>query len=219
MSKIKLFENALHNDDLNLGILLFVNVFYVFVAPLLPFNYALATFLVSFTVIIFLSSNLMGQYKRIFFLCGLGVVILEIMTETTDYQFVNFISKLLRNLFLVIIIAQFIRQVANEKNITIKSVLRVLNGYLLLGIVFTSLIALVQYIDANAYTFPYTDDAVVGNLIYYTFITMTTVGYGDIVPQAPLAKSLTTAIAISGQFYVAVVIALIVGKYASKTGA
>jgi hypothetical protein len=47
-------------------------------------------------------------------------------------------------------------------------------------------------------------------------ITMTTVGYGDISPQLPVAKSLAMIMAVTGQFYIAVVVAIIVGKYASK---
>ena len=53
-------------------------------------------------------------------------------------------------------------------------------------------------------------------LVYYTFITLTTAGYGDITPQLPLAQSLAMIIAVMGQFYVAVVVAILVGKYASK---
>lgn len=55
-------------------------------------------------------------------------------------------------------------------------------------------------------------------LVYYTLVTMTTVGYGDITPQLPAAKSLSMFIAISGQFYIATVVAIIVGKYANKLG-
>lgn len=207
------FQKTLHDDDLNLGILLFINVLYVFVIPLLPVNIGVIAMISALTLILFLSSNLMGRYRRLFWWCSVGVVILEILTETTDLQEINFISKVVRNVFLIAIIWKFVSQVASQKDITIKSVLRVLNGYLLLGVVFTSLIALVQYIDPNAYNFPEAEEDAIGNLVYYTFITMTTVGYGDIVPQSPIAKSVTTAIAVSGQFYVAVLIALIVGKY------
>ena len=207
------FQKTLHDDDLNLGILLFINVLYVFVIPLLPVNIGVIAMISALTLILFLSSNLMGRYRRLFWWCSVVVVILEILTETTDLQEINFISKVVRNVFLIAIIWKFVSQVASQKDITIKSVLRVLNGYLLLGVVFTSLIALVQYIDPNAYNFPEAEEDAIGNLVYYTFITMTTVGYGDIVPQSPIAKSVTTAIAVSGQFYVAVLIALIVGKY------
>ena len=52
--------------------------------------------------------------------------------------------------------------------------------------------------------------------IYYTFVTMTTLGYGDITPQIPLAKSLSILISTSGQLYVAIIIAMLVGKFAGS---
>jgi hypothetical protein len=53
-------------------------------------------------------------------------------------------------------------------------------------------------------------------LVYYTMITLTTAGYGDITPQIPLTQSLSMFIAVTGQFYVAVIVAILVGKFSSK---
>jgi hypothetical protein len=46
---------------------------------------------------------------------------------------------------------------------------------------------------------------------------MTTVGYGDITPVSSAAKSLSNFISVSGQLYIAIIIAMLVGKFASKT--
>ncbi len=76
----------------------------------------------------------------------------------------------------------------------------------------------------NAYKFPeiinFSEPAAahLHEYIYYTFVTFTTLGYGDIVPLVPISKSLSLVISISGQFYIAIIIAMLVGKYASKTG-
>jgi hypothetical protein len=47
--------------------------------------------------------------------------------------------------------------------------------------------------------------------IYYSFITLTSLGYGDITPLHPYARSLAAFEAISGQLYLAVLIARLVG--------
>jgi len=52
--------------------------------------------------------------------------------------------------------------------------------------------------------------------VYFTLITLTTTGYGDITPTAPISKSLSLLIAICGQFYVAVIVAIIVGKFSNQ---
>ena len=48
------------------------------------------------------------------------------------------------------------------------------------------------------------------NLIYFSFVTLTTVGYGDILPVHPVARSLCNLEAISGQLYPATLLARLV---------
>ena len=48
---------------------------------------------------------------------------------------------------------------------------------------------------------------------YYSFISLVTVGYGDVVPLGGIAKSLSILISLTGQFYMTIGIELIVGKY------
>jgi len=49
------------------------------------------------------------------------------------------------------------------------------------------------------------------DMVYLSFITLTTVGYGDILPVEPLARFLAFAEAVVGQFYVAILVASLVG--------
>jgi hypothetical protein len=53
-------------------------------------------------------------------------------------------------------------------------------------------------------------------LIYYRFVTLTTVGYGDITPVSPPARTLTWLEAMMGQFYIAVLVAFLVGIRVSQ---
>ena len=50
-----------------------------------------------------------------------------------------------------------------------------------------------------------------GDLSYFSFITLATVGYGDVTPTTPLARTLAWIEAIVGQFYLAVLVAGLVG--------
>ena len=49
-------------------------------------------------------------------------------------------------------------------------------------------------------------------LTYFSFATLTTVGYGDITPARPTVRSMAAAEAVIGQFYLAVLVADLVGK-------
>ncbi len=53
--------------------------------------------------------------------------------------------------------------------------------------------------------------------MYFSFVTLATVGYGDIVPRSELARGAAVVEAVGGQLYIAVMIARLVGLYVSKT--
>ncbi len=55
------------------------------------------------------------------------------------------------------------------------------------------------------------------NFSYYSFVTLTTLGYGDIVPMSPVAKSISALEAVFGQLYIALLVARLVGLYISQS--
>jgi voltage-gated potassium channel Kch len=113
--------------------------------------------------------------------------------------------------------------ISRSRQVNAKIILESINGYLLMGVMFALLVALVMYDNPAAFRFPemlpqstnpsngFSDN------IYFTLVSMTTLGYGDIVPLSPGAKSLASFISVSGQLYIAIIIALLVGKFASKS--
>jgi voltage-gated potassium channel len=78
--------------------------------------------------------------------------------------------------------------------------------------------SLVRFLP-GAYHFPEggagDEQTVMSKMFYYTFVTYTSTGYGDITPILPSARSLATLISTTGQLYVAVIIAMLVGKFSS----
>jgi hypothetical protein len=85
--------------------------------------------------------------------------------------------------------------------------------YLNIGLIFMALYCFVALLEPNALTGlgPLQDNlAVAGNLIYFSFVTLTSVGYGDIVPLHPLARGLANVEAIIGQLYPATLLARLV---------
>ena len=59
-------------------------------------------------------------------------------------------------------------------------------------------------------------DPKLADVTYFTFVTMSTLGYGDVLPGIPLTRSLSIFISITGQIYLAVIIAMLVGKYSAQ---
>ena len=210
------FKSFLQSELGYLALLFLMAVVFVFVIPVLPHSVSGLLTAIVIPLLIIVSAATMTRHRKIFIVAALVVTAFEIGSETTDFVGIYYTAKFLRNLFLACVILMYVTGVAKVKEVSAMTILHVLNGYLLLGIVFASLIDFVLSLNPESYTIPGGASYSVSDLNYYTFITLTTVGYGDITPVTPLAKSLTTAIAVSGQFYVAVIIALIVGKFASK---
>ena len=90
--------------------------------------------------------------------------------------------------------------------------------YLLLGLIWTTLYLLVLEVSPNAFNSLahaswYQNFPVV---TYYSFVTLTTLGYGDISPLAPLARFLVFMEAVVGVFYMAILVASLIGVRMSE---
>jgi len=84
--------------------------------------------------------------------------------------------------------------------------------YLTIGATFVALYTFVGLIDPNAFTGIPMDDspALPSNFIYFSFVTLTSTGYGEIVPVDPFARSLSNIEGIIGQLYPATLLARLV---------
>lgn len=88
--------------------------------------------------------------------------------------------------------------------------------YLLLGLLWTMGFVGIAYFDRSAFPSLEPDAgfaAVYSSLQYFSFVTLTTLGYGDITPHGLAARQLAMAEAIVGQLFIAIAIAWLVGMY------
>nr|WP_255731903.1 ion channel [Ruegeria sp. Ofav3-42] len=91
-----------------------------------------------------------------------------------------------------------------------------MSGYLSLGLVaFFLFLAIEFYQPGSLHGLPETVDEYhkEGSILYFAFITLMTVGYGEIVPAVPLAQKAAMLVGLAGQFYLVILTAVIVGKY------
>jgi hypothetical protein len=202
-------EYILKDRSVSSVVLLAALAIFIFVLPTLELESSFLPILL-ISVIIFLAAY---TISRRLVILGLILIVIEVVTRTTDFVYLNYLATVTTNLFILYIVARVILEIMAEKSVSLSTILEAVNGYLLLGILFISLVAFVELNFMGSY--PVTEGNEI-DLVYYTMITMTTVGYGDISPQLPVAKSLAMIMAVTGQFYIAVVVAIIVGKYASK---
>ena len=121
--------------------------------------------------------------------------------------------------FAIMEVAVVVRVLAHQR-ITRQTVIGAICGYLLIAFVFAFGYAVLTFLNPGAINVgghPLAAERVtnleehVTELMYFSFITLTTVGYGDIVPVNPMARSMVILEALAGQLYLAAFVARLVG--------
>ena len=123
-------------------------------------------------------------------------------------------------MFLAFVAYKIISEVARLRTVTFDTIFGAVCGYLLLGGLWAFLYSLVNILFHGAFIFtnvralPPSADLMqrsrLVNLFYFSFITLTSTGFGDILPAVPAAKTLAVCEVIVGQFYVATLVARLV---------
>jgi voltage-gated potassium channel len=115
--------------------------------------------------------------------------------------------------FFIFVMTFLLKFISKSATVDINVLITSINIYLLAGIIGASLAFAFYTIYPDAYNFPtYIVKPVFVHFLYYSFITLSTVGYGDITPRIPETQTLAYIISISGQLYVAIIIAFLIGK-------
>ncbi|MEO1400943.1 MAG: ion channel [Cyanobacteria bacterium J06635_1] len=107
------------------------------------------------------------------------------------------------------------RDIFRSPEVTADTVRGGISVYLLLGFVWALLYGMVATLDAGAFSEPLLLQDSYLKALHFSFTTLTTLGYGDIVPMSDIALVLTNLEAIIGQMYSTVFIAILVGGYLS----
>jgi hypothetical protein len=122
---------------------------------------------------------------------------------------------------LALLAVGILRFVYRSRRLTIDGVFATVVVYMIVAILFSRLYLLLLGLDPQALDLPVapasrTSQLLQVDLLYYSLITQCSVGYGEILPVSEVARMLAVIQAVVGQFYMAVVVALFVGMYATQ---
>jgi hypothetical protein len=104
-----------------------------------------------------------------------------------------------------------------QKRVTADLIRGAICGYLLIGLMWAFIFSLVETLQPASFISESTETLDLENLIYFSFVTLSTTGYGDIVPVTDQARSLSILEAVMGQMYLAVNIATLVAIRISQS--
>jgi Ion channel len=107
------------------------------------------------------------------------------------------------------IVIGLVRDLRARREVTLQTVFGVLSVYLLIGMFFANVFVSIDRLGGNPF-FAGGQQANVPHCLYYSFTTLTTVGYGDLTARTSLGHTLSVSEGLLGQIYLVTVVALIV---------
>jgi hypothetical protein len=117
------------------------------------------------------------------------------------------------------VVGNLLRFVLRASTVDVEVLCASISAYLMLGLIWTMAYWLVEQLTPGAFAFNTTTgtkETMQGfNAFYFSFITLSTVGYGDITPVSKVARMLAAMEAMTGLLYVAVLIARLVALYST----
>jgi len=109
------------------------------------------------------------------------------------------------------IVVLLVNNLLSYQVITADLIYCAISTYFLIGVMWTGVYIVLEGISPGSFSGISENE----DLLYFSFVTLTTVGFGDITPQSILSKRLAVFEAAMGGIYLAVIIAMIVGRYMS----
>jgi len=205
------------------SVLLFLTVFVLFVLPVLPDSWLPMLYPVGFTGIFLSAAFSLQRYKRFHLSTAIALSVIQLVAALANLEWVMVISRSLQVVYFTVIVIALVHEIATSKEVDAHVIKTAITAYFLLGIALSLVVAILGGLVPGSYNIDVTPIShngryvTVRELSYYTFITYTTAGYGDIVPKLPASRALAILIATSGQLYIAIILAMLVGKYSASS--
>ena len=166
---------------------------------------------------ILLSSVYAVSESRAYFLLALILAgpafVLRGINDYLAGPWLGFITDVLSVLFLLLVAMLILSHVLKAERVSREKIFGALNVYLLLGVIWALLFVIVDFLVPGSFRYGQDQALTRADAVYYSFVTLTTLGYGDVVPIFPLARALSTLEALTGQLYLTVLVARLVGLH------
>lgn len=126
---------------------------------------------------------------------------------------VGLVSLLLFSLFTAAIAYEGFRQMVKADKVDTHIIAGAFDGFLMIGFVGALIYSFIHLLYPGSYIGVREGFQGINDLIYFSYITVLTIGYGDIVPNSEAVRRISILLGLVGQFYLVVVMAVLVGKY------
>jgi hypothetical protein len=156
---------------------------------------------------------------------GLVTIVPQVLSAYAEGLWIGHLANIGVLLFLFYLFILIQRDIFTQQNVTVDTLVGSICGYLLLAGIFAAICASLVLIEPNSFMFTaslpgdhdpsslHFQGSAFGLLSYFSLITLTTVGYGDIIPATSAARGVISAEALAGQAYLTIIVARMVGLH------
>jgi hypothetical protein len=159
-----------------------------------------------------------GPVTRVAFVLGMPAILIHLGNVFGYLRSWQVASQALGVFFLGYVTCVFIYSVVSDPSVTTDTLAGAVSAYLLMGITYGLAYGVIESIHPGSFrdTVEPGKHLAPSEYVFFSFVTLTTVGYGDIVPWGAHARSLVIIEAVTGIMYPAVLISRLVGLHHSK---
>jgi hypothetical protein len=146
---------------------------------------------------------------------GLVVAAISLVLDATETSYA--IAAAISGLLVIGAPVAIVRGVRGQLEVTVRTVLAALSVYLLIGLFFAFAYSVMAVVDTG----PFFSSGIDGQLpdhLYFSYSTLTTVGFGDLAASGDLGRMASVLEALVGQLYLVTVVAVLVGNLPGRRG-
>lgn len=161
-----------------------------------------------------------SQSKRLFsvgLLIAFPAFVAHWMSYLANVPFSALAGKICSAIFFTFMVVLVLNYLSEEKEITADVIACAICGYLLIGLMWANFFSVLEILQPGSFSFPAGASAEASHFTYYSYVTLTTLGFGDITPITDQARSISALEAIVGPIYLAILVARLVGMSISQS--
>jgi len=173
-----------------------------------------------FTLLLLSGAYAVSQRKRIF-ICSLFLLIPVMFLHWMNYfeksAMGSMMADLLAGVFFAYVAIIILAYLIQESEVTMDVIMAAVCIYLLMAFFWSSVFSVLEYFQPGSFQLADRTGSAFQDFTYFSFVTLTTLGYGDIVPLLLPAKTLAAVEAVMGQIYIATLVARLVAIHTAQS--
>ncbi len=198
-------------------LILFMLVLTPFLDKFVQTRILMDVFLTAIFIFIIYTIRLKRSQAIIALVLVLPLIVTTWSTYFVEIKTISLLTRIFGALFFAYAAINILRIIVKSEKVTRETIFAAIVAYLLIALMWAFLYMILELVSPGSFSFP--DKGFWGETMrfeYLSFVTITTLGYGDITPVTDQASALVMIEAVVGQIYLVVLVAWLVGMHVSR---